>query len=219
MTSGNKLVIFDLDGVLTKKDTFLALLITRARRSPLRAIYAVPALVRWLLSSRDVSRNAQAARQVASQMLHGISRPEYEAMATLLGAALGRDDAWTRPSALNELATSRAEGHRVVIATASERVLAAAYLASAGADYDELVASEIEFPASGRPRFTAHLRGQAKLEGLRERGINPVDARFYTDSFDDAPTATASREVVLVAPSDHDVAAYRSAGIQFLTLQ
>lgn len=203
-------VVLDLDGVLSTRDTFAALLVAAARRRPVTPLRSAPTLVRWLRAGHDVDRHAAASREVARDLLRGMSEPTYDALAHQVGSRLGASAA--RASMVEVAARCRLEGAHIVVATGSERRLAAAFLVAAGVEHDLLLASSLRWTPTG-PVFDRHIRGKSKLTTLREAGIDVEQRRFWTDSFDDYPTAQAAASVVLVAPSRHSAAAYRASGL------
>ncbi|ROR66801.1 haloacid dehalogenase-like hydrolase [Agrococcus jenensis] len=204
--------VLDLDGVLSTRDTFATLLVEAARRSPVMGARSAPALARWLRAGHDVPRHAAASREVARTLLRGMPEPMYDALARDVGARLGRIA--SRRSMLEVAAGLQREGAHIVVATGSEHRLAAAFLAAAGVEHDLLLASTLRWTPTG-PVFERHIRGASKLTAIREAGIPIEQRRFWTDSFDDYPTAEAAASVVLVAPSRHSAARYRASPVPF----
>ncbi|KAA6437951.1 haloacid dehalogenase-like hydrolase [Agrococcus sediminis] len=203
-------VVLDLDGVLSTRDTFATLLVAAARRSPFVGVRSAPVLVRWVRAGHDVPRHAAASREVARSLLRGVTEPMYDALAHDVGTRLGRVAA--RASMVEVAAEGRRAGAHIVVATGSEHRLAAAFLAAAGVEHDLLLASTLRFTETG-PVFDRHIRGEGKLAALREAGIDVERRRFWTDSFDDFPTARAAASVVLVAPSRYSAASYLASGL------
>lgn len=203
-------VVLDLDGVLSTRDTFATLLVAAARGAPLSSLRSAPELARWVRAGHDVPRHALASREVARSLLRGMAEPDYAALATAVGGRLGA--VASRRSMVDVAADLRRAGAHIVVATGSEHRLAAAFLAAAGVEHDLLLASTLRWTPTG-PVFDRHIRGASKLTALRDAGIDIERRRFWTDSFDDFPTAEAAAEVVLVAPSRHSAARYRASGI------
>jgi phosphatidylglycerophosphatase C len=108
----------------------------------------------------------------------------------------------------------RASGRRVVVATATERRLAAAFLAGIGAEHDLLIASELRWDGVDGA-FALHRRGDAKRDALLAAGVDLGAATFFTDSFDDHATAALAGELVLVHPSDRALRSYGASGLAF----
>ncbi|WP_306232872.1 HAD family hydrolase [Agrococcus beijingensis] len=209
-------VVLDLDGVLSTRDTFASLLVAAARRAPLTGIRSTSELVRWVRAGHDVPRHAAATREVARALLRGVTEPTYDALALDVGSRLGRVAA--RPSMVEVAARARDAGAHIVVATGSEHRLAAAFLAAAGVEHDLLLASTLRWTPSG-PVFDRHIRGDGKLAALRDAGVDIERRRFWTDSFDDFPTARAAASVVLVSPSRHSAERYRASGLETTTIR
>ncbi|MGC5075690.1 haloacid dehalogenase-like hydrolase [Agrococcus sp. DT81.2] len=203
-------VVLDLDGVLSTRDTFATLLVAAARRAPLGSVRSAPELVRWVRAGRDVPRHAAASREVARSLLRGMTAPSYDALASAVGERLGAVAA--RRSMVEVAARQRDAGAHIVVATGSEHRLAEAFLAAAGVQHDLLLASTLRWTPTG-PVFDRHIRGAGKLAALRDAGIDIERRRFWTDSFDDFPTAQAAASVVLVAPSRYSAARFGASGI------
>lgn len=113
-------VVYDLDGVITTRDSFTALILTRLRKAPLRLVQALPAAAAMLLSRHGELRH-RAARRVAEIALAGMAERDYAELALEFGNSIGGDASWIRPEAVQRIRRQHAEGARVVIATASER--------------------------------------------------------------------------------------------------
>lgn len=202
--------VLDLDGVLSTRDTFATLLVEAARRSPLLGLRSTPELVRWLRAGHDVPRHAVASREVARGLLRGMTEAQYDRLAHDVGTRMGRVAA--RRAMVEVARDLRRAGAHVAVATGSEQRLATAFLAAAGIEHDLLLASTLRWTQDG-PVFDRHIRGASKLAAIREAGIDIERRRFWTDSFDDHPTAEAAASVVLVAPSRHSAARFRATGM------
>ncbi|QUH01894.1 haloacid dehalogenase-like hydrolase [Saccharopolyspora erythraea] len=114
-----------------------------------------------------------------------------------LGARLARSDRviWDGVAALRALL---AREWRVVIATASEHELAAAYLRGIGLHAVELIASRID-PTTGR--FHVHNHGTEKPRQLELAGIGTGWTVAYTDSLNDLPLLQRATRPILVNPN------------------
>lgn len=209
--------VFDLDGVLSTKDTFTALLAARLRQAPWLILPALPGVVAWAVSRHDVRGNARAARAIAAIALRGVPEARYAVLAERLGARLAGDPGWVRAELVERMRSLRASGRRVVVATATERRLAAAFLAGIGAEHDLLIASELRWGGADGA-FARHRRGAAKRDALLAAGVDLGAATFFTDSFDDHATAALAGELVLVHPSDRALRRYAASGLAFTVL-
>ncbi len=147
--AGTGIVVYDLDGVITTKDSFSALIIQRLRTAPLRVLRSLPAAVTMLLCSQE-DRKRRAARRVAEIALTGVGEREYSAYALAFGKRIGADPAWIRAAVVRRIRQQHDSGACVIIATATERRLAQALLASAGVPHDGLSARWAFCIAAGR---------------------------------------------------------------------
>lgn len=190
-----KLVVYDLDGVITRKDTFTALVLGQLWRSPRRLLRALPVAV-TILSGKK----AEASRRIAEIALAGMTDADYAGLAEQLGRKFAADPKWMRPDTAKRIRRQYDSGARLVIATATERRLAEALLAAANIPYDLLSASHLEAKPSGLA-VRDHRIGVRKADALIELGIPVASAEFVTDSITDLPTAEAAGYVVLIGAS------------------
>lgn len=205
------MIVYDLDGVITTRDSFTALIVEQLRRSPLRLLQALPAAATMLASRRE-KRKRQAAARVAAIALTGMSDDDYAALATSFGTRIGGDPAWIRAETVERIRRQSAQGMRVVIATATEQRLAQALLAQAAVPYDLLSASVLSERAAGM-EVLDHRVGARKTDALREQGIPIERAEFVTDSMTDLPTARAAAQVTLIGASQKTRERYAQAGV------
>lgn len=202
------LVVYDLDGVITRKDTFTALVMSRLVRSPLRMLRSLSAAT-LLLSERK----AQGSRRIAEVALSGMTDDSYTALAERLGRRFAADAKWIRGDTVQRIRRQHEQGSRIVIVTATEHRLAHTLLAAAEVPYDLLSASHLAATASGL-RVADHRVGVRKVEALRELGEPIEHAEFVTDSLTDLPTAQAAARVVLIGASERTRRRFGEHGIR-----
>ncbi len=195
----DRTVIYDLDGVVTFKDTFGALLTERLRSSPGRLVRALPTAVSWATARRPEQR-AFAARNLARIALSGMRDVEYAEYSRTIGRRIAHDPAWIRADIVRRIRFQHANGTRIIIATASEARLARALLQAAGVPFHVLSASVLVATATGMD-VGDHRVGARKAEALLAAGVRIAEAEFVTDSRTDLPTARLAAEVTLVGPS------------------
>lgn len=205
------LSVYDLDGVITRKDTFAALLLHRAARSPRAFARALPPLILWMLAGDRATRE-RYSRRITEAVLSGVTELEYAALASRLGTRIGADPRWIRLPIAERIAAQRAAGVRVVIATATERRLAEALLRRAGIEWDLLSASALA-PSERGMRFADHRVGGRKAEALLQQGVPLERAEFVTDSMADLPTGRHSASVLLVGASKRTIGGFSAAGV------
>lgn len=183
----------------------------RFRQSPQRLLATLPAVGLMLLSPRP-GRRRRIAHRVAEIVLAGLAEHDYAALAADFGRRIGRDPEWMRAETVQRIRHQHAEGMQIVIATATERRLAEALLASAEVPYDLLSASCLNSTPTGMA-VTDHRIGARKAEALRELGIPLDEAEFVTDSITDMSTARAAARIVLIGASARTRGRYARAGI------
>lgn len=205
------MIVYDLDGVITTRDSFTALIVEQLRRAPLRLLRALPAAATMLVSRRE-TRKRRAAARVAAIALTGMSDDYYTALATKFGTRIGGDPAWIRAETVERIRGQNAQGVRVVIATATEHRLARALLARAGVPYDLLSASVLNETAAGM-EVVDHRVGARKTDALREQGVPIERVEFVTNSMTDLPTARAAAQVTLIGASQKTRERYAQAGV------
>lgn len=204
-------VVYDLDGVITTRDTFTTFTATQLCRRPLRLVPAIPLAVRRLLS-RDEDFRRRAGVRIARIALRGVHDDEFTRQVEAFGRRVGGSHHWIRSSAVERIRHQKAQGATIVIATATERRLARALLEQAGVPYDLLSASEFSDTPHGM-EVTDHRLNERKTEALRELDV-PLDrAEFVTDSFTDLPTARVAARVILIGASRRTRERFREAGI------
>lgn len=206
-----KLVVYDLDGVITRKDTFTALIVRQLVRSPLRLFRSLP-----LMSAMIGKRKAEASRKIAEIALAGMTDAGYDALVEQLGREFANEAKWMRPETVERIQCQYDSGVRVVIATATERRLAEALLAAAKIPYDLLSASLLEVTSSGL-KVGDHRVGARKTEALLELDVAIASAEFVTDSVTDLPTAKVAASVVLIGASEGTRRRFGQAAVAFVS--
>ncbi|WP_414121416.1 haloacid dehalogenase-like hydrolase [Corynebacterium nuruki] len=204
-------VVYDLDGVITTRDTFTTFTIEQLCRKPLRLVPAIPLAVRRFLS-RDEAFRRRAGVRIARIALRGLDDDEFTVRVTDFGRRVGAGRSWIRGSAVDRIRRQREHGATIIIATATERRLAAALLDRAGVPYDLLSASELSETPTGMD-VTDHRLGERKVAALRELGVDIARAEFVTDSFSDLPTAREAESVILIGASRKTRQRFRDAGV------
>jgi phosphatidylglycerophosphatase C len=192
----NKVTLFDLDGVLTTGDTMTRLVTRRLLRRPLRLVRALPLAILSLAASPESALSARLNQTLVALALKGLDMQEYRTLAIGLGRELAAKPGFVTGQAVLECSNA-ATHSRTIVVTASERVLARAFLDAVGLAGVELYASELRFQDRAA-RFERHNVGPAKPARLRAEGIDISRAVFYTDSATDIPLASAVGKTILV---------------------
>lgn len=191
-----EVAVFDLDGVLTRRDTFTLFVLGRFRRHPLRVALALPLVPLMLLPA---SRRWAITLAVRLSLLR-LSVAAYQAQAAAFAQRLA-----TTPRALQPGCVAQARAHldggaRVVFATASEQALARALLDAVGLPDAELVASRLSRRGRGW-QVALHNLGAEKPRQLAAHGVAAPWAVAYSDHAIDLPLLRGAEVAVLVNAS------------------
>jgi HAD superfamily hydrolase (TIGR01490 family) len=192
-----RLAVFDLDGTITRHDTFVAYLQGWLRRHPGRRGWwrAVPALLRFAFGGRDRGR---LKSDLLRAYLAGARRDEVEDWSAAFAASLG--DADLCPGALAAIARHRAAGDRLVLLSASVDL----YVPRIGSrlGFDETICTGVAWQASrlDGALTTANRRGEEKRRCIEELRTRHAGARIaaYANSASDIAHLAASDEPLLV---------------------
>lgn len=188
--------LFDLDGVLTTKDTMAALITHRLKHKPFRLLAVLPVYAVALIAGSHRELAARANRLAVRVTFTGLSGSEYRALAVTTGRQLAARPGFVRDD-LVQLCRTAQESSRVVIVTASEQHLVEGLLEACGLSDVEVLASRISVEKR-IPRLVLHNVGPQKIHGLRTAGVPLRNATFYTDSASDLPLALIAARTVIV---------------------
>ena len=217
------LAIYDMDRTVTRRPTYMPFLVHAALRlAPWRlallpaallasAAYGLRLIDRGRL--KEISYTMLIGRGVAPERLE----PVIDSFADRQAATNVMDGA--RAS----IAADKAAGRRLVMATASYRLYAAAIAKRLG--FDDVIATDTQIDASGR--ILARIDGRncygvAKLDmieaWLQREGLarDAVHIRFYSDHVSDAPVHHWSDEPVAANPHDRLMRLAKAEGWEVL---
>ncbi len=199
--------IYDMDRTVTRRATYTPFLIHCAlRRAPWRLLLlplVVGSMIAYVAKLIDRGKLKEINhRLLLGQMRHPAElKPLVESFAA---ATLANN---IRPGARDAIARDKAEGRRVVMATASYRFYAAGIAEALG--FDDCVGtntilgldSEVHSKIDGENCY-----GPAKLRmiehWLAKTALKRGKVRFYSDHASDAPVFEWSDEPVAVNPHD-----------------
>ncbi|HEX2674821.1 MAG TPA: HAD family hydrolase [Polyangiaceae bacterium] len=189
-------VVFDFDGTLVSRDSFLDFALRYGARRPLRWLLVIALLPLVLpLAVRSFQRSAAL---LLWALTLGTSTHSF-------ARALHRYAKQTLPSYANdaifgELDAQLQAGHRVVIATGSMPLLVRGLFRARKLPLVPIVGSRLRRRWGGLVTET-HCIGKTKVRELqRKLGIVEWSA-VYTDSFADRSLLRGARSITLVAPS------------------
>lgn len=211
------LAIYDMDRTVTRRATWTPFLLHCAvRRAPWRLVF-LPLVVLSMLAYVLKLIDRGKLKEINHRLLLGgetrkaVLQPLVESFAerTLSGNV--------RPGARAAIARDKAEGRRVVMATASYRFYAAAIARRLG--FDDCIGTNSVLGLDER----VHARidgencyGPAKLrmieQWLAAHGLARAHVRFYSDHASDAPVFEWADEAVAVNPHDRLLRLARTRG-------
>ena len=217
-TVKSALAIYDMDRTITRRATYTPFLIHAALRlAPWRLALAPAAIVATLAYGLRLIDRAKL-KEVNYRLLVGRGRPASELDPVIQSFADRQVATNIMPGARAMIAADRAAGRRLVMATASYRIYAAAIAERLG--FRDVIATETQLDAKGR--IIARIEGDncygdAKLamiqawlerEGLTREAVH---IRFYSDHVsdsvvhhwsDEAFATNAHRRLIRVAKAE-----------------
>lgn len=192
-----RLAVFDLDGTLTYRDTFVGFLRGWLRRHPGRRRWRpiAAALLRFVLAGRDRGR---LKSELLVACMGGASRSEVEEWSAAYVAGLGEGDFC--PGGLAALQIHRAAGDRLVLLSASVDLYVPLIAARLG--FHETICTGVAWRGDrlDGALTTANRRGEEKrrcIDELRARHPGTVIAA-YANSASDIPHLVATDQPLLV---------------------
>ena len=214
----SQLAIYDMDRTITRRATYTPFLIHAASKlAPWRLVLAplvVLMMLAYLLKLVDRGR----LKEINYRLLVGRGVPSDRLDAVIQSFADKQIAGNIMPGARRSIDADRAAGRRLVMATASYRLYAAAIAERLG--FDDVIATETRLDAQGRvvARIDgSNCYGAAKLDmieaWLERVGLerDAVHIRFYSDHVSDAPVhhwsdeafaANAHRRLIRVAEAE-----------------
>ena len=199
--------IYDMDRTVTRRATYTPFLLHCAlRRAPWRLLF-LPLVLASMLAyvARLIDRGR--LKEINHQLLLGAQRHPAELKPLVDRFAEATLAYNVRPGARDAIARDKAEGRRVVMATASYRFYAREIAQRLG--FDECIGTNSILGLDERvhARIDGHnCYGPAKLamieEWLGKSGLERGHVRFYSDHASDAPVFEWADEAVAVNPHD-----------------
>ena len=207
--------VFDLDKTITRRATYVPFLLSVARHDLRKLLYAAPIASAGLAYKLGLISRGRVKEIMLSSILGRTSRAEVAAYAeAFVAACVARG---LRPGALRAIAEHRAQGHNLILATASFDF----YVDPLGRElgFDTVVATRSAWDTGGRllGRINGeNCYGAEKLRRLEEalpdlRSTYRVVA--YSDSHVDLPLLRWAHKGVAVNPSRRLRRRARSGGL------
>jgi len=201
--SPRALALFDLDGTITRRDTYLAYLLGFLLRHPERLPRAAPlpwAVLQHLARRRD---NTWLKTTFLRAILSGVPRHVLEAWTeTFLDRILAHG---LRPGSRKALQRHRAAGHRLIMVTASLDFYAEPLGRRLG--FDDVLCTRAAYDAEGRVTGALdgdNCYGEGKLRRVKRyvaEAAAGLPVICYSDHHADLPLLRFATEPVAVNPS------------------
>jgi phosphatidylglycerophosphatase C len=192
---GQRVVLFDFDGVVLRGDAFETFVRMRLDRAPWRKLLGL-AMCLPLLPTMPFTRR-WVNKAFISSALMGMNEDAYRDLARAHGERLVRQPRRFHREALTRLRRHLADGDRVLVVTGCEAHLVQSIFAELGLDGLPILASRLKAGPLGM-RVALHNVGRRKVESLQTAGIEPPWAVAYGDSHWDLPMLREAEEAVLV---------------------
>ncbi|QIK96777.1 HAD-IB family hydrolase [Sphingomonas sp. HDW15A] len=201
------LAIYDMDRTVTRHATWTPFLLhCAARRAPWRLVFlplVILSMLAYVLKLIDRGRLKEINHRL---LLGGVT--DQHVLEPLVNSFAARTVAGNvRPGAREAIARDKAEGRRVVMATASYRFYAAAIAERLGFDDCIGTNSVLGLDAQVHAKIDGeNCYGPVKLRmierWLSAEGLTRAHVRFYSDHASDAPVFEWADEAVAVNPHD-----------------
>ena len=203
------LAIYDMDRTVTRRATYTSFLLHCAlRRAPWRLVF-VPLVIGSMLAYVGKLISRARLKEINHRLLLGHWVHPRDLHPLVDSFAERQISSNIRPGARAAIARDKAEGRRVVMATASYRLYAAAIAERLGFDdvigtgsiigLDERVRAKIDGENCYGPAKMRMIADWVDKSGLTGRHGH---VRFYSDHASDAPVFEWSDEPVAVNPHD-----------------
>lgn len=205
MTLPIDLAIYDMDRTVTRRATYTPFLLYCAwHRAPWR-LFLLPLVAASMFAYLTKAIDRGRLKEINHRLLLGQIRTPAELAPLLAGFAEQTCRRNIRPGAQTAIARDKAQGRRVVMATASYRFYAAAIAECLG--FDDCIGTDaiLGLDQSVHARIDgANCYGPAKLvmieHWLAREGLTRAHIRFYSDHASDAPVFDWADEAVAVNP-------------------
>ena len=200
------LAIYDMDRTITRRATYTPFLIHCARAAAPWRLALAPAVAGSMAGYAAGLIDRARLKEINHRLLLGDARSDAELRPLVDSFAEATIATNIQPGAIRAIARDRAEGRRLVMATASYALYVDAIAERLG--FDDVIATKSVRGADGRVMARIdgdNCYGPAKLAMIRDwLAIAQVErghVRFYSDHVSDAPVLDWADEAVSVNPS------------------
>ena len=218
MATTTRIAIFDLDGTVTRYDTYVDFLLYCLRQKPLRLL-TLPALTSYLLVHKaGFKSNHWLKARYLEAVAGGMTRTELEDLCKLFVArTLAKN---IKQPALDELSRLRGEGYTLVLATASFGFYVRSLATELG--FDEVLCTEALFDDTDK--LTGKLDGENCIGSEKARRISVLSSERgwadielgYSDSKVDLPMLEMVGRALVIDPKPATEKVAASKGFEVL---
>jgi len=201
------IAIYDMDRTVTRHATYTPFLLHCALRQAPWRLLLLPFVIASMLAYAAKLIDRGKLKEINHRLLLGHRRHPKELKPLVDSFAERTVASNVRPGARTAIARDKAEGRRVVMATASYRLYAEAIAERLG--FDDVIGTGSIIGLDERVHAKIdgeNCYGPAKLrmveEWLAKSGFERGHVRFYSDHASDAPVFEWSDEPVAVNPHD-----------------
>ena len=200
------LAIYDMDRTITRRATYTPFLIHSAKAAAPWRLALAPAVAGSMAGYAAGLIDRARLKEINHRLLLGYARSDAEMKSLVNSFAEATIATNIQPGAIRAIARDRAEGRRLVMATASYALYVDAIAERLG--FDDVIATKSVRGADGRVMARIdgdNCYGPAKLAMIKEwlatSQVEPGHVRFYSDHVSDAPAFDWADEAVAVNPS------------------
>jgi len=200
------LAIYDMDRTITRRATYTPFLIHCARQAAPWRLALVPAVAGSMAGYAAGLIDRARLKEINHRLLLGYALSDAEMKPLVDSFADATMATNIQPGAIRAIARDRAEGRRLVMATASYALYVDAIAERLG--FDDVIATKSVRGADGRVMARIdgdNCYGPAKLAMIRDwlatSQVERGHVRFYSDHVSDAPVLDWADEAVSVNPS------------------
>ena len=219
LSSGDKkIAVFDLDGTLTYKDTYVDFLLFCMKKRPLRILRGGELILYLCLYKAGLRSNHWLKAKYLGTVAGGLGGAEFDSLCDQFSARTIERN--IKPKALAELNRLKVQGYTLILATASFGFYAERLFAELGMDH--LLCSQAKLDASGR--IIGALDGKNCLGDEKANRIQQLceaekwdDIELaYSDDLVDLPMFSLANQAFVIDPSASAASRARELGYPVL---
>ncbi len=214
----SKIAVFDLDGTITRKDTYVDFLTLCLLKRPLRLLRGGALVAYFLAYKAGLRSNHWLKARFLGTVAGGLGGEKLEKLSAEFCARTVQHN--FKPKALEELKKLKEQGYTLVLATASFDFYVSRLFAALNMDY--LLCTSARLDSEGR--LTGELNGKNCIGAEKAHRLQQLCAdknwqsieRAYSDDIVDLPLFRMANEALVVDPKPVTNARASALGYQIL---